>query len=35
MIGCMATVKHFGMTNTEQPVPNLPVWKALRIEKDI
>ena len=25
MIGCMATVKHFGMTNTEQPVPNLPV----------
>ena len=35
MIGCMATVKHFGMTNTEQPVPNLPVWKALRIEKDM
>jgi hypothetical protein len=25
MVGCMATVKHFGMTNTEQPVPNLPV----------
>jgi hypothetical protein len=35
MVGCMATVKHFGMTNTEQPVPNLPVWKCLRIEKDI
>lgn len=35
MIGCMATVKHFGMTNTEQPVPNLPVWKALRDIKDI
>lgn len=35
MIGKFATVKHFGMTNTEQPVPNLPVWKALRIEKDI
>ena len=35
MIGCIATVKHFGMTNTEQPVPNLPVWKALRDIKDI
>lgn len=35
MIGCMATVKHFGMTNTEQPVPNLPVWKALRDIKDM
>jgi hypothetical protein len=35
MIGKFATVKHSGMTNTEQPVPNLPVWKALRIEKDI
>ena len=34
MIGKFATVKHFGMTNTEQPVPNLPVWKCLRIEKD-
>lgn len=34
MIGKFATVKHFGMTNTEQPVPNLPVWKSLRIEKD-
>jgi hypothetical protein len=25
MIGKMATVKHFGMTATDQPVPNLPV----------
>ena len=34
MIGKFATVKHFGMTNTEQPVPNLPVWKCLVLEKD-
>lgn len=25
LIGQMATVKYFGMTNTEHPVPNLPV----------
>lgn len=25
MIGKLATVKHFGMTNTDKPVPNLPV----------
>lgn len=25
MIGKMATVKYFGMTNTDKPVPNLPV----------
>jgi len=35
MIGQMATVKHFGMTTTEHPVPNLPVWKCLRDKKDI
>lgn len=34
MIGKMATVKYFGMTNTECPVPNLPVWKCLALEKD-
>lgn len=34
MIGKMATVKYFGMTNTEQPVPNLPVWKCLVLDKD-
>lgn len=34
MIGKFATVKHFGMTNTEQPVPNLPVWKCLVLDKD-
>ena len=35
LIGKMATVKHFGMTNTTTPVPNLPVWKCIRLEKDI
>lgn len=35
MIGKMATVKHFGMTATDQPVPNLPVWKSLRDVKDM
>lgn len=35
MIGKMATVKHFGMTTTEHPVPNLPVWKCLRDKKDM
>ena len=25
LIGKMATVKHFGMTQTDTPVPNLPV----------
>ena len=34
MIGKMATVKYFGMTNTDQPVPNLPVFKNLVLEKD-
>lgn len=35
LIGMMGTVKHFGMTNTATPVPNLPVMKAIRLEKDI
>ena len=35
MIGKMATVKHFGWTTTDKPVPNLPVWKALRDKKDM
>lgn len=31
----MGTVKFFGYTNTEEPVPNLPVFKALRDNFDI
>ena len=34
-IGKLGTVKHFGMTTTDQPVPNLPVFKAIRLETDI
>ena len=30
----MGTVKYFGMTNTEYPVPNLPVFKSVRLDKD-
>lgn len=30
LVGQMATVKHFGMTNTNTPVPNLPVFKSIR-----
>lgn len=35
LIGKLATVKYFGFTNTDHPVPNLPVLKSIRIEKDI
>ena len=35
IIGKFGTVKHFGMTTTETPVPNLPVFKAIRDERDI
>lgn len=31
----MGTIKYFGMTNTEHPVPNLPVFKSVRLTKDI
>ena len=34
LIGKMGTVKYFGMTNTEHPVPNLPVFKSVRLDKD-
>ncbi len=34
LIGKMGTVKYFGMTNTDKPVPNLPVFKNLVLEKD-
>lgn len=34
IIGKMGTVKYFGMTNTEHPVPNLPVFKSVRLDKD-
>lgn len=35
IIGTMATVKYFGYTTTDKPVPNLPIFKALRNETDI
>ena len=35
IIGKMGTVKYFGMTNTEHPVPNLPVFKSVRLDKDV
>ena len=34
LIDKMGTVKYFGMTNTEHPVPNLPVFKSIRLDKD-
>lgn len=35
LIGKMGTVKYFGMTNTDHPVPNLPVFKSVRLDKDV
>ena len=35
LVGKLGTVKHFGMTVTSEPVPNLPVFKSVRLEKDI
>ena len=35
LIGKMGTIKYFGMTNTEHPVPNLPVFKSVRLDKDV
>ena len=35
IIGSMGTVKYFGMTNTEHPVPNLPSFRGIRLEKDL
>lgn len=35
LIGKMGTIKYFGMTHTEHPVPNLPIFKAVRLEKDM
>ena len=35
IIGKMGTIKYFGLTNTDKPVPNLPVFKAIRLEQDI
>lgn len=35
LIGKMATVKYFGFTNTENPVPNLPVLKSFRLNADM
>lgn len=35
LIGKMGTVKFFGYTSTEYPVPNLPVFLSVRDKKDI
>lgn len=35
IIGKLGTIKYFGMTNTECPVPNLPVFKSLRTATDL
>lgn len=35
LIGQFGTVKHFGMTTTSEPVPNLPVFKNFRDVKDM
>ena len=35
IIGQMGTVKYFGMTKTEHPVPNLPSFRSVRWEKDL
>lgn len=35
IIGKFATVKYFGYTTTDKPVPNLPVMKALRDKVDM
>ena len=35
IIGKMGTVKYFGMTNTEHPVPNLPSFRTVRWENDL
>ena len=35
IVGKMGTVKYFGMTNTDKPVPNLPVFKSIRDNYDI
>lgn len=35
LIGKYGTVKYFGFTTTDEPVPNLPVFKAVRDSKDV
>lgn len=35
IIGKMGTVKYFGMTNSEHPVPNLPSFRTVRWDADI
>ena len=35
LINKKGTVKYFGFTETENPVPNLPVFKSVRISQDI
>lgn len=33
--GQLGTVKHFGMTTTSKPVPNLPIFKTVRYSDDL
>lgn len=35
IIGQMGTVKYFGLTNTEHPVPNLPSFRTIRNKNDL
>ena len=35
LIGELGIVKHFGMTTTAEPVPNLPVFKYIRDKRDM
>ena len=34
-IGKLGTIKYFGYTHTDKPVPNLPVFMAIRLDKDL
>ena len=33
--GQLGTIKHFGMTTTSKPVPNLPIFKTVRYSEDL
>ncbi len=35
IVGKFGVVKYFGYTNTENPVPNLPVFKSVRLDSDV
>lgn len=34
-IGKLGTIKYFGYTHTDKPVPNLPVFMSIRLDKDL